>query len=231
MTDPRIYRQLRFELPPGACELLLVRHGESEAAVEGVEFAFVDGQGDPELSELGRAQAALVCARLAGAGIDAIYVTSMRRTGATAAPLAAALDRHPIVEPDLREVHLGVWEGGAFRKHVTEGHPIALRMAEEQRYDVIPGAEPAEHFAARVRAAVERIAAAHPGERVAVFTHGGVIGELLAQATHSDPFAFTGTDNASLSHLVVTPRRWYLRRFNDTTHLEPALTLQPAPLT
>jgi probable phosphoglycerate mutase len=231
VSQPRTYRQLRFQLPPGATELLLVRHGESEPAVEGVDFPLVDGQGDPDLSETGREQAARVCARLAGQGVDAVVVTNMRRTAATAAPLAKTIGLEAEVERDLREVHLGEWEGGVFRKHVSEAHPTAVRMAEEQRYDVIPGAEPSDAFRRRVRAAAERVARRHPEQRVAVFTHGGVIGELLAQATGSEPFAFNGADNASISHLVVTPARWYLRRFNDTTHLEAGLTLQAAPLT
>jgi len=233
VSASRSYRQLRFERPPGATELLLVRHGESEPAVDGVDFPLVDGHGDPDLSEEGRVQADRVCSRLSGESIGALYVTSLRRTAATAAPLARVLGLVPMVERDLREVHLGEWEGGAFRKHVSEGHPLALRMAEEQRYDVIPGAEPADAFAHRVRDAVARIAAAHPDQRVAVFTHGGVIGELLAQATGARPFAFNGTDNASISHIVVTGERWHLRRYNDTTHLEPGLSVrpvQPVPL-
>jgi 2,3-bisphosphoglycerate-dependent phosphoglycerate mutase len=227
----RTYRQLRFERPPGATELLLVRHGESEAAVDGRPFELLDGQGDPDLSDEGRDQAERVCARLAGESVDALYVSTLRRTAATAAPLARALGIEPAVDADLREVYLGDWEGGVFRKHVLEGHPVALRMAEEQRYDVIPGAEPAADFARRVRAAADRIAAAHPDQRVAVFTHGGVIGELLAQTTKSEPFAFNGTDNASISHLVATAERTFLRRFNDTTHLDPRLTLVSPPLT
>lgn len=223
MSTPQQYRQLRFERPAGATELLLVRHGESEAAVDGVDFPLVDGHGDPDLSDEGRVQAALVCARLASLDVDAIVVTTLRRTSATAAPLSRALGIVPEVEPDLREVHLGEWEGGAFRKHVLEGHPVALRMAEQQRYDVIPGAEPAAAFSRRVRQAVERVATAHRDQRVAVFTHGGVIGDLLAQATQSSPFAFGGADNASISQLVVMPGRWQLRRFNDTTHLDPGI--------
>jgi 2,3-bisphosphoglycerate-dependent phosphoglycerate mutase len=74
---------------------------------------------------------------------------------------------------------------------------------------------------------VERIAAAHRDERVAVFTHGGTIGELLAQATGSEPFAFTGSDNGSISELVVTPQKWILRRFNDTAHLDDLFTRGP----
>jgi probable phosphoglycerate mutase len=226
-----VYRQLRFQAPPGSVELLLVRHGESEPAVDGRPFGLVDGQGDPALSPLGRQQAERVCARLAGEAVDAIYVSSLRRTGETAAPLAAVIGVAPLVDPDLREVHLGEWEGGMFRKKVVEQDPIAIQLFQEQRWDVIPGAETNAAFSRRVRAAVDRIAAGHPDQKVAVFAHGGSIGEILAQATGSQPFAFSGADNASISHLVITPQRWILRRFNDTAHLGEGMTVRPAPLT
>jgi 2,3-bisphosphoglycerate-dependent phosphoglycerate mutase len=70
-----------------------------------------------------------------------------------------------------------------------------------------------------LRAAIERIAAAHPGGRVVAFSHGAAIGEILAQASSSAPFAFMGPDNASISRLVVTPERWIVRGYNDTSHL------------
>ena len=217
--EPPAFRQRRFEPPPGATDILLVRHGQSEAYIDGTLFALIDGQGDPPLSDEGQAQARLVCARLAGADIRAIYVSTMRRTPQTAVPLARELGLTPTVDAALREVHLGDWEGGVFRKNVAEGHPIALRMMAEERWDVIPGAEPADSFAGRVRGAIERIAAAHPDERVAVFTHGGWIGQALALATASRPFAFTGAENASISRLVITSERWIVRGYNDTAHL------------
>jgi probable phosphoglycerate mutase len=213
------YRQARFAPPPGATVLLLVRHGESAPARLGEPFALVDGHGDPELAPDGQAQARRIADRLAGEPIDAIYVTTLRRTAQTAAPLAAALGLTPRVAPDLREVHLGEWEGGLFRKRVAEGHPVALRMRAEERWDAIPGAESTEALSARVRGAVEAIAAAHPDQRVAVFSHGGVIGQILADATGSRPFAFVGGDNGSLSELVVTGGRWIVRGYNDTSHL------------
>ena len=90
---------MRFRRPPGSTELLLVRHGESEPMVPGRPFPLVDGHGDPELAPDGRRQAELVGARLARHPIDAIYVTTLRRTVQTAAPLAATLGLEPIVEP------------------------------------------------------------------------------------------------------------------------------------
>lgn len=225
------YRQHRFTPPDGATEMLIIRHGESQPANPDAPFPLVDGQGDPALSPDGREQAVLLADRLADAGIQAIYVTNLRRTAETAAPLAARLGLEPEVEKDLREVHLGEWEGGLFRKHVAEQHPLAVRMHEEERWDAIPGAETSEALAARVRGAVERLAAANPGRRIAVVVHGGIIAEIFHQAAGSRPFAFQGADNASISHLVVTGDRWLIRCFNDTTHLTKAFTTAAKPLT
>jgi probable phosphoglycerate mutase len=214
------YRQNRFPSFPGATEILLIRHGESEAFFEGTSFPLAGGHGDPALSSEGQDQAKRLAERLATADIDAIYVTTLRRTAQTAAPLAARLGLTPRVEPDLREVHLGEWEGGLYRKMVTDSDPLVLRAWSEERWDIIPGAEPAAEFAARIKAGIERIAAAHPGQRVAAVSHGGAIGQVLATASGSTPFAFVTAENASISRIVVVGDRWIVRTFNDTAHLE-----------
>ena len=231
-AGPRQFRQHRFVPPPGACELLIVRHGESQPMVEGEPFPMRDGHGDPALADEGHEQAQRVADRLVTSGerIAAIYVTSLQRTHQTAAPLAARLGLTPSVEADLREVHLGEWEGGEMRKKVVDGDPIAVRMFTEGRWDVIPGAETEQALRDRVRAGIERIAAAHPDELVVVVVHGGVIGTIMNLATGSTGFAFTGADNASISHLVVTPDRWIVRCYNDTTHLRSRFsTVDEAP--
>ena len=225
---PTEYRQFRFRRPPGSTELLLVRHGESEPMVPGRPFPRVDGRGDPALAPDGRAQAELVGDRLATHPIDVIYVSSLRRTAETAAPLAARLGLEPVVEPDLREVGLGEWEGELYRKHMSEGHPIALEVMRQQRWDVIPGAESEAEIRSRVRGAIDRIVGANAGRSVAVFCHGGVIAEILAQVTAAArPFAFLGAANGSISHVVVFGERWILRRFNDTSHLPGDLDRDP----
>jgi probable phosphoglycerate mutase len=231
VTQANEYRQHRFVRPSGATELLLVRHGESEPARPDEPFPMVDGQGDPGLHPEGYEQAQRVAGRLQAEGIAAIYVTNLRRTVQTAAPLAERLGLSPIVEPDLREVHLGEWEGGALRRHVAEGNPLLQRVFAEQRWDIIPGAEPADAFAARVRAAIERIAERHHDQCVAVFSHGGTIGRILAQACGSGALAFTGSDNGAISHLVVTGDRWVIRCYNDAGHLRPAFSTLSEPLT
>lgn len=223
------YRQFRFTLPPGATEILLVRHGESQPAREDRPFPKVDGQGDPPLAEIGEEQAEQVANRLEHEVLDGIYVTTLRRTQQTAEPLAKRLGITPVVEAGMREVNLGEWEGGLFRIRVAQQDPVAVKMFTEERWDVIPGAEPTEDFGARIRDSVTRIAAAHTDRRVAVFTHGGTIGQVVAMATGSRPFAFIDADNASITQLVVWGERWLIRRFNDTAHLDPRFTLRAEP--
>ena len=219
MTSPRSFSQRPYVGPPGSTELLLVRHGASADSLEGETFELVEGQGDPPLSEAGRHQAEQVGLRLAQEPFDALYVSTLQRTVQTAAPLVARSGMTPVVEADLREVFLGEWEGGLLRLKAADDDPLFERVMAEQRWDVIPGAESRRVFGGRLRRAVERIVGGHPGGRVVVFSHGAAIGEILAQATGSTPFAFVGPDNASISKLVVTPDRWIIRGYNDTAHL------------
>ncbi|MDP1804692.1 MAG: histidine phosphatase family protein [Acidimicrobiales bacterium] len=231
MSEPREYRQHRFAPPPGAVELLVVRHGESAAAREGELFAVCDGQGDPPLHRNGRDQAERLADRLEHEPLDALYVSTLCRTAQTAAPLAARRNMEPTVLADLREVHLGEWEGGLVRRYAMEGHPIALEIRKQERWDVIPGSESAQDFRARIRRAVTTIAERHADQRVAVVTHGAWIGELLAIASGSRPFAFSGADNASISQVVVLGDRWVVRRFNDTSHLTERFSTAAQPPT
>jgi probable phosphoglycerate mutase len=191
-------------------------------------FDLVDGQGDPPLDPAGEHQAQLIAERLSADPISAIYVSNLCRTAQTAAPLAARLGIEPTVDSDFREVHLGEWEGGLYRIRVTEGDPLYHRMVAEQRWDVIPGAEPDADFAARVSAALERVRIAHPGELVAVFCHGGVIAKAMALATGSRPFAFLTADNGSITHLVLDGDRTVVRAFNDCAHLRRGFFVEPA---
>jgi probable phosphoglycerate mutase len=233
MTEPREFRQPRFAPTPGACEILLVRHGESAPLIEGGSFPLVGGHADPPLHADGRVQAERVADRLVSTGerIAAVYVTTLTRTLQTAAPVLARLGLEARVEPELREVFLGDWEGGVLRHKVADGDPVALQMHAEQRWDVIPNAEPAADFEARVRLGIERIAAAHPDQLVVAVVHGGVIGQVMNIAAHTSGFTFNGADNASISHIVVTGERWIIRCFNDTSHLSPRFSTAPEPPT
>ncbi len=219
--------QTPFELPAGATEVILVRHGASADALPGAPFPLIDGRGDPPLSEAGRTQARAVGERLAHEEVARLFVTPLRRTHETAAPFAEAAGLEPSIVADLAEVRLGEWEGGEYRLRVANRDPIIRRVFAEERWDLIPGAESAESLAGRVRSAVEEIVAATGPDAVAVaVAHGGVIGEACRQATDSRPFAFVHSDNGSVTRLVVRANgKWQLQSFNEISHL----TLRTGP--
>jgi probable phosphoglycerate mutase len=218
------YEQRQYEVPADATELVLVRHGASAAAFPGERHEMLEGRGNPPLSETGTEQAEAVGARLAREPIAAIFTSLLQRTQQTAAPLARATGLEPVAIADLNEVSLGDWEGGEFRIRAYNHDPLVLRALAEENWEVLPGAEPMDAFAARVRRGVEEVVATvGRGVSVAAFVHGGVIAELCRQATGSRPFAFLRNDNTNITRLVVHgDGSLYLRSYNDTAHLTAA---------
>ncbi|MBS1887121.1 MAG: histidine phosphatase family protein [Actinobacteria bacterium] len=221
-TEASGFEQRRYVPPADSVEVVLVRHGASEAALPGKRFPLIAGQGDPALSAVGKAQARSVADELGDEVFSGMFVSNLRRTQETARPLAEGAGLEAVVLPDLREVFLGGLEGGEYRIKVAEGDPLVAEIAARERWDVIPGAEAPEEFEGRLRRAIETIVEAVPAGTVAVaFAHGAVIGALCAMATASRPFAFIHADNGSISRLVVhEDGRWLLRSFNETRHLD-----------
>jgi probable phosphoglycerate mutase len=145
----------------------------------------------------------------------------MRRTDQTAAPFAEQVGIVPRVVRELREVDLGDWNGPTLRDRLLSDDPLALEVLREERWDVLPGAEPMEGFEQRVRRGVERVSDSIDFEQTAVaFVHGGVIGEVCRQATGSSGFAFIHAENGSITRVVVgADGDLTVRSFNETTHL------------
>ena len=212
------YPQPTYELEPDAAHVLLIRHGQSAPFIPGRPFDLIEGHGDPALSPLGLRQATQVGNRLASEPITAIYTSSLTRTKQTADPLATRLGITPSAEHDLREINLGVVEGGLLRELSARNDPIVTRMRAVRDWGAIPEAESNEELRARTSTVIDRLADKHTGELIAVFCHGGVIGALLGHATGAHPFNFTGSRHTGVSHLVISSEGWRVRRFNDNGH-------------
>ncbi|MEM9134361.1 MAG: histidine phosphatase family protein [Actinomycetota bacterium] len=217
--SPTAFPQRIYQPEDGACQVLLIRHGQSAPYVPGVPFELIDGHGDPHLTDLGHQQAQWVAKRLAHEPIAAVYTSTLTRTKQTAAPLCERRGLTPAVEADLREAFLGEFEGGLFRQRAEEGHPAVLAMRAESEWGEIPGAETNAQLTARTIDAVTRIAKAHPGEMVAAFCHGGVIGAVLGALSGTSPFTFMGARHTSINHVVLNPSGWVIRSFNDSSHI------------
>ena len=213
--------QRPFVLPDGATEVMLVRHGSSARQQRKAGVDLVDGHSDPPLDDAGLRQAEAVGERLARTRADQLFVTPLRRTRQTAAPLAGRLGVEPTVVPELREVHLGDWEG-QLNERVKGGDELSQAIFAAERWDVIPNAESMDVFSDRVRQGmVHLVEAVGPGGVAVAFVHGGVIAEACRQTTDSQAFAFLYAENASITRLVrMASGRWALISFNDTAHLQ-----------
>jgi 2,3-bisphosphoglycerate-dependent phosphoglycerate mutase len=199
---------------------VLVRHGASENFVEGQHFPLAHGHGDPALSELGRAQAELLVARLVNEAVDSVYVTPLRRTSETIAPYLRETRRTAGEVFELREVFLGEWEGGEVRARFASGDPRAVAAIETGEWGAIPGAETTQELQDRCVGALLKLHQEHPGERVMCVVHGGVISVICQWATGSAPTYHWGAENASVHVLVVNGDYRRLHLFNDTAHLD-----------
>jgi broad specificity phosphatase PhoE len=157
--------------------ILLVRHGETDWNRE----RRIQGQSDPPLNELGRDQSRALAEALAGEHVDAVYASDLSRARETAEILAAQLGLPVVVDPELRELHFGPWEGRTVEELEARyadafGRWVSGGEAEWE------GGEMHAAMADRVRRAVRRIASTHAGGRILLVAHGGPVRVLLMDA-------------------------------------------------
>jgi 2,3-bisphosphoglycerate-dependent phosphoglycerate mutase len=215
MRERRAYAQTgRLSDGRFGTEVLLIRHGESASIVPGTPESL-----DPPLSEAGQQQAAALARRLEGRSLDAVYSSDLARARHTAELLAAPHALEVSSRPDLREVHLGEWEEGEFRRRAAVGDPEFLAFIAAGRWEVIPGAEPDEAVRDRIHGACAELAAAHAGGSVAIVCHGGVINAWLARQLGAHRSMVVAIDNASVTSLRTDGERWLVLAVNDTHHL------------
>jgi broad specificity phosphatase PhoE len=152
-------------------EIVLVRHGLP------LRVELETGIADPGLASEGHEQAEKMAAYLGVEDIEAIYVSPLRRAIETARPLCKVLGLEAVVSEGVAE----------FDRNSREYVPVEeLRATNDPRWEKLLRGEwdgvdeDASLFKARVVATVEDMIARHPGGRVVVVCHGGVINQYLA---------------------------------------------------
>lgn len=152
--------------------LTLVRHGQSVANAEGR----MQGQMDSPLSAKGLKEAKTLGAWLANEEINFIYSSDLSRAYQTAQEVAKHHDLHVIRKTDLREFHLGPFQG-------LTGDEIKQRFPEHAGVDLfasgIAGVEPMNKIRKRALGIVQSFLEQHQGQRVLAVSHGGWISSFL----------------------------------------------------
>ena len=206
-------------------DFIFIRHGETDWNRQ----QRFQGQIDVPLNDLGQAQARQLGARMADEPAEHLICSDLQRAQQTAAPLAAAWQAAPVLLPGLREQCFGVLEGLDVPT-IKARHPeLWLQWLEHRADFALPGGENLRQFHARVMEAVKALAEAHPGRRLAVVTHGGVL-DMLWRTAHGLPLSGLRTcdiPNTGLNHLRWRQGTLDILRWADASHLE-GLPEQPS---
>lgn len=213
--------------------VLAIRHGETAWNVD----TRIQGQLDIALNDTGRWQARQVARALADEHIDAIYSSDLQRAfqtarviatrdgtggGVTAAGDGDGDDRRLIIDIGLRERSFGVFEGLTYQEIQHRWPEQGERWRRRDPDFGADGGETLRDFYTRCVSTAARLAAAHPGQTIALVAHGGVMDCLYRAASGAalDAPRSWQLGNASINRVLYSPQGFTLVGWSDTHHLE-----------
>lgn len=209
--------------------VVLVRHGETTANHEQRWYGALDAP----LTERGWLQVRATGERFGALQVirpaDILYVSPLPRARRTAAAISDATGLEPIIDDGLREFSIGDWEGRTYRD-LIETDDLWGRWAKDPTFTPPNGESPAT-FSQRAVEAVQRLATRHPGQRVVVVTHGGIISCLLDiwLGDRTGDWVRWDPHNCAVSELVWDGAHWRGEVINDISHLPPEAVVEVLP--
>lgn len=203
-------------------EIYLIRHAQAEGNL----FHMMQGHWDGNVTALGMAQIAALAERFREVKIDALYASDLLRTRLTASAILRYHDLPLQTDVRLREINVGPWEAVFFGNAIHDDPARMRSFLMDPEHFYLEGAETYHDVAGRAMAAVNEIAAAHPGECVAVVSHGVTLRCLLSRLTGAslnDLETLPLFENTGVAHLFYDGERTELDYLNNTDHLTPDL--------
>ena len=204
--------------------ILLIRHGQSQANVNGR----IQGPDDP-LTDLGREQAQLLAPHLAETyRIDQLIVSHLHRAQETARIISESTGHTPVIDPRFAEIDNGTSVGLLWTDWREANPDLAPVWGWDVRHAdaAWEGGESGRDVCNRVFAALDELVEAHKhtDDTIAIVTHGGVIAWLAARINGNDletwPAGFGGIANCSVSEVGIAPDGTAtMDAWNLTTHL------------
>lgn len=201
-----------------ATRIVAIRHGETDWNAT----SRLQGQLDIPLNARGHYQASTLAEALRDEDLAVVYSSDLGRAWQTASALAAPLGLPLQPEVGLRERCFGVFEGCTYAE-IESRWPDQARRWRQRELDFAPvGAESLRQFHARCVAVVDRLAAAHGGQVIALVCHGGVLDSLYRAATGQalDAPRSWQLGNAVINRLLHTSQGLSLVGWNDAGHLD-----------
>jgi len=198
--------------------VVLVRHGETgwnkAHRIQG-------GGSDTPLNATGRRQKTLIARRLQTENLNAVYSSPLRRAVATAQAIADYHNLEVTVEPALREIDVGEYEGASvieIGKHITE---ILTMGNRGETVPTMPGGESLHEVQARVWGRLQHLVKKHPDGTFAVVSHYFAILSVICTVLNM-PVSQIGRfrmNPGTISTVAFDGAAAYLLSFNDSGHL------------
>ncbi|WP_066390373.1 histidine phosphatase family protein [Neobacillus mesonae] len=200
-------------------ELLIIRHGQSEADLLGVH----EGRADFPLTELGKEQAKRMAEYVAiHYPPDIILSSPLKRAQSTAFILQKTVGCELVEDPNLMEFNNGVL-AGLSREVAAAKYPLPTNG--RPAHIPIQDGESELDFRFRAERVFHKIIYNYREfDRVAVVSHGGLISNLLKAFLRQSPtnkFAFATGDTGF--HLIeIKNERRIVKFLNNQEHLKAA---------
>ena len=177
-----------------ATTIYLIRHGETVLT----PFKKFSGDGplNPELTDIGLAQAEKVAAAVTKLNPEVIIASPLKRTTQTAEAISRTTGLSIVFEETWIECSFGIWDGLSI-EDVKEKYPADYQAWISSTGFAPPEGESYDNVAVRIDAALNQIAAEYPGQRVVVVSHNGAI--------KSAAKVVVGAPAESIFHIDVSP--------------------------
>ncbi len=159
---------------------------------------------------------------MAGEGLHAVYTSDLQRAYETAQAVGRGAGLPLRTDVGLRERGFGEFEGRTFKEIEAQWPEQSVRWRRRDPDFGPAGGEALRDFYQRCVDTATRLAAAHPGQSIALVAHGGVMDCLYRAATRVELQAPRSwlLGNASINRLLYTPEGFTLVGWSDTLHLE-----------
>jgi probable phosphoglycerate mutase len=201
-----------------ATRVIAIRHGETAWNVD----HRIQGQLDVPLNAMGQWQVHRLALAVVDDNIDVIYSSDLLRAFETAQAVSRACGKPVVTDVGLRERGFGVFEGLTYEEIKQRWPEQSERWRKRDPEFGAEGGETLNQFYERSIATASRLSALHPGQTVALVSHGGVMDCLYRAASRvalNAPRSWQ-LGNASINRLLYTPQGFTLVGWSDTYHLD-----------
>ncbi|MGY8713170.1 MAG: histidine phosphatase family protein [Verrucomicrobiia bacterium] len=206
--------------------ITLIRHGETEWNLSGRW----QGHADSPLSPCGLSQAKALGERILGEEFDFYFSSDLGRAMHTSKLVGGPSGMIAESNSGFRERDLGVLEG-LNTNEMEKSQPGAYKSFRNDGPDFqVPNGESFRQFYDRCANAIEELAQKYRGGRIAVVTHGGVLGAIFRYVLNIPLEAERNFVllNCSINRIEKKESGWHLISWGDVAHLKDLDSLDDA---